>query len=66
MTQQEWRGTVIKKSRGLFDGANLYRRLIVRLEDGSTVKVRVNRALWKAVEAGDSVTKHAGADPVKD
>lgn len=66
MVQQEWRGTVIKKSRGLFDGANLYRRLIVRLEDGSTVKLRVNRALWNTVEAGDSVTKHLGADPVKD
>ncbi|MFE9323497.1 hypothetical protein ACIHDR_45345 [Nocardia sp. NPDC052278] len=66
MVQQEWRGTVVKKSRGLFDGANLYRRLIIRLEDGSTVKVRVSRQLWNMVEAGDSVTKHAGADPVKD
>ncbi|WP_433522171.1 DUF7489 domain-containing protein [Nocardia pseudovaccinii] len=66
MVRQEWRGTVIKKSRGLFDGANLYRRLIIRLEDGSTMKVRVNRELWNTVEAGDSVTKHAGADPVKD
>ncbi|MFI6364124.1 hypothetical protein ACIBG0_15390 [Nocardia sp. NPDC050630] len=66
MVQQEWRGTVIKKSRGLFDGANLYRRLVVRLEDGSTVKLRVNRALWHTVEVGDAVTKQVGADPVKD
>jgi hypothetical protein len=66
MQQQEWRGTVVEKSRGLFDGANLYRRLTVRLSDGSTVKVRVDRKLWRSVQAGDSVTKHVGADPVKD
>ncbi|MEU6189390.1 hypothetical protein [Nocardia sp. NPDC047038] len=66
MTQQEWRGTVVKKSRGLLDGANLYRRLHVRLQDGSTMKIRVNRTLWKVLEVGDSVIKRAGADPVKD
>ncbi|KAA8885425.1 hypothetical protein F3087_27675 [Nocardia colli] len=66
MTQQEWHGTVVKKSRGLLDGANLYRRLVVRLDDGSTVKVRVGRTLWDSLDAGDSVTKRSGAEPVKD
>ncbi|MFC9437253.1 hypothetical protein [Nocardia sp. NPDC057030] len=66
MAQQEWHGTVVKKSRGLLDGANLYRRLVVRLDDGSTVKVRVGRTLWDSIDAGDSLTKHSGAEPVKD
>ncbi|WP_067798704.1 DUF7489 domain-containing protein [Nocardia beijingensis] len=66
MGQQEWRGTVVKKSRGLLDGANLYRRLHIRLPDGSTMKIRASRALWESLEIGDSVTKRAGADPVKD
>ncbi|WP_039801504.1 DUF7489 domain-containing protein [Nocardia araoensis] len=66
MEQQEWRGTVVKKSRGLLDGANLYRRLHIRLPDGSTRRIRVDRALWETLEVGDSVTKRAGADPVRD
>ncbi|MGQ4598865.1 DUF7489 domain-containing protein [Nocardia sp. R6R-6] len=66
MTQQEWCGTVVEKSRGLLDGANLYRRLVVELEDGTTLKIRVGRALWNSLREGDSVTKHRGADPVKD
>ncbi|WP_338762833.1 hypothetical protein V7968_36095 [Nocardia vulneris] len=66
MAQREWQGTVVEKSRGLLDGANLYRRLVVRLDDGSTIKVRVNRSLWNSLEPGDSVSKQAGADPTKD
>ncbi|PXX61099.1 hypothetical protein DFR70_109291 [Nocardia tenerifensis] len=66
MTQQQWHGTVVKKSRGLLDGSNLYRRLFVRLDDGSTVKIRVNKALWNSLQEGDSLTKRDGADPVKD
>lgn len=66
MEQQQWRATVVKKSRGLLDGANLYRRVHIRLPDGSTRKIRVSRALWEALEVGDSLTKRAGADPVKD
>ncbi|ASF06459.1 hypothetical protein NBRGN_096_00230 [Nocardia brasiliensis NBRC 14402] len=66
MAQQEWHGTVVEKSRGLLDGANLYRRVVVRLDDGNTIKVRVNRPLWDSLEPGDSVSKQAGADPTKD
>ncbi|MEU0870268.1 DUF7489 domain-containing protein [Nocardia brasiliensis] len=66
MAQQEWQGTVVEKSRGLLDGSNLYRRLVVRLRDGSTLEVRVNRSLWNSLEPGDSVSKQAGADPAKD
>jgi hypothetical protein len=60
-----WAGTVVKKSRGLLDGSNMYRRLHVRLGDGQTRKVRVSRALWDSVEVGDSVSKEDGQDPVK-
>jgi hypothetical protein len=60
-----WEGTVIKKSRGLLDGSNMYRRLKVELADGRTMKVRVGKELWKNVEVGDSVVKRAGEDPVK-
>ncbi|WP_280444923.1 DUF7489 domain-containing protein [Nocardia brasiliensis] len=66
MTQQEWHGTVVEKSRGLLDGANLYRRVVVRLDDGSTIKVRVNRSLWNSLEPGDAISKQDGADPTKD
>jgi hypothetical protein len=60
-----WDGTVVKKSRGLLDGSNMYRRLKVQLSDGQTRKVRVSRALWDSVEVGDSVSKADGQDPVK-
>jgi hypothetical protein len=62
---ESWDGTVVKKSRGLLDGSNMYRRLEVRLSDGQTRKVRVSRALWDSVEVGDSVSKADGQDPVK-
>jgi hypothetical protein len=60
-----WEGTVIKKSRGLLDGSNMYRRLTVRLTDGTTAKLRVNRALWDSVSVGNTLVKAAGQDPVK-
>ena len=64
-SQVEWEGIVEKKSRGLYDGANMYRRLKIRLVDGSTTKVRVKRALWDSVTEGDLVSKSYGQDPVK-
>jgi hypothetical protein len=48
-------GTVVKKYRSLLDGSNLYRRIRVRLENGETVKARVDRATWQALAVGDSV-----------
>ena len=65
MTNDAWEGIVIKKSRGLLDGSNLYRRLKIRLSDGSVIKVRVGRDLWHAVTEGDTVTKVAGQDPAR-
>lgn len=65
MTADVWEGVVVKKSRGLLDGSNLYRRLHVRLADGSVVKVRVDRMLWTQVAPGDRVTKVAGRGAVK-
>ncbi|MGA8112806.1 MAG: hypothetical protein WCA46_03980 [Actinocatenispora sp.] len=58
-----WSGTVQKKSRGLFDGSNLYRRLTVKLDDGNSKTVRVDRALWSQLEVGDRVVKDADAEP---
>ena len=60
-----WDGTVVKKSRGLMDGSNMYRRLKVQLSDGQTRKVRVSRALWDSVVVGDALSKADGQDPVK-
>jgi hypothetical protein len=60
-----WEGVVVKKSRGLLDGSNMYRRLKIRLADGTTKKVRVGRALWDAVQEGDTVSKASGQDPLK-
>ncbi|WIM99740.1 hypothetical protein ACTOB_003401 [Actinoplanes oblitus] len=55
-----WSGTVVKKSRGLLDGANLYRRLEVRLDDGEELEVRVPRGVWDEVRVGDRLVKPAG------
>ena len=60
-----WEGTVVKKTRGLLDGANMYRRLKIRHADGTTSKVRVDRDLWAAVSEGDVVSKAPGQRPVK-
>jgi hypothetical protein len=43
----------------------MYRRVEIRLTDGSITKVRVSRELWNAVTEGDTVTKVAGQDPIK-
>jgi hypothetical protein len=60
-----WEGVVLKKSRGLLDGSNMYRRLTIRLADGTTSKVRVDRDLWSTVTEGDIVSKAPGENPVK-
>jgi len=65
MTKDAWDGTVTKKSRGLMDGSSMYRRLEIRLADGSVTKVRVSRDLWDSVAEGDQLTKAAGQDPIK-
>ncbi|HZX04597.1 DUF7489 domain-containing protein [Kribbella sp.] len=58
-----WSGVVVKKSRAMYDGANLYRKLEVQLDGGEVRDVKVKRDLWKSLEVGDRVTKAAGADP---
>ena len=59
MSTSEWEGTVVKKSRALLDGANLYRRLRIRLDNGQTITVRVDRAKWKELSVGDRVSNTA-------
>jgi hypothetical protein len=61
MSTCEWEGTVVKKYRALLDGTNLYRRILVRLADGRTVKMPVDRAMWKALTIGDAVRSTPGA-----
>jgi hypothetical protein len=61
--EDAWSGVVVKKSRAMLDGSNLYRRLEVELESGEKQKVKVPRELWKQLEVGDRVSKEAGADP---
>ncbi|MFI5623567.1 hypothetical protein ACIA03_08890 [Nocardioides sp. NPDC051685] len=60
---ESWDGTVVKKSRAMLDGSNLYRRVTIRTESGETQKVRVHRALWKELEVGDRIAKEAGQEP---
>lgn len=59
----EWTGVVVKKSRDLLDGSNLYRRVTIRHDSGEEQKIRVDRALWKQLEVGDRLVKEAGQDP---
>jgi hypothetical protein len=54
---------VVKKNRAALDGSNLYRRLKVRLDDGSERDVKVGRDLWKQLEPGDRLVKSPGEDP---
>jgi hypothetical protein len=58
--EDAWSGTVVKKSRGLLDGSNLYRRVTIRTDDDRTEKIRVDRALWKELNVGDRLVKDAG------
>lgn len=58
-----WTGVVVKKSRAMYDGSNLYRKLEVQVDGGDVRDVKVKRDLWKQLEVGDRVTKAAGADP---
>ncbi|WP_433383469.1 DUF7489 domain-containing protein [Actinoplanes sp. CA-142083] len=60
---EAWSGTVVKKSRALLDGSNLYRRLKVKLDDGTQRDVKVERDLWKELEVGDRLVKPAGENP---
>lgn len=58
-----WTGTVVKKSRELLDGSNLYRQVTIHTDGDRTEKVRVDRALWKSLEVGDRLVKDAGQEP---
>lgn len=60
--EDAWSGTVVKKSRGLLDGSNLYRRVTIRTDDDRTRKIRVGRALWKELNVGDRLVKAAGQE----
>lgn len=61
--EDAWTGTVVKKSRKLLDGSNLYRQVTVQTETGTTEKIRVDRALWKELKVGDRLVKDAGREP---
>lgn len=64
MTQDHaWSGTVVKKSRALLDGSNLYRRLKVHLDDGTQLDVKVDRDLWRKLRVGDRLVKRQGENP---
>jgi len=64
MSQNDaWSGTVVKKSRALLDGSNLYRRLKVRLDDGRRIDVKVDRDMWRQLKVGDRLVKQHGENP---
>jgi len=58
-----WSGTVVKKSRGLLDGSNLYRRVKVQLDDGTRLDVKVDRDMWQQIQVGDRLVKPRGENP---
>ncbi|WP_030674477.1 hypothetical protein [Streptomyces rimosus] len=60
-----WEGVIVKKSRGMLDGSNMYHFIELRLDDDETVKVRISRRLWKSIAVGDRIVKRPGADPAK-
>ncbi|WP_339134753.1 hypothetical protein WJM95_33820 [Streptomyces sp. f51] len=60
-----WEGTVEDKSRGMLDGANMYHFATVRCADGRSIKVRIDRRLWKSIAVGDRIVKEPGSDPAK-
>ncbi|MFJ7206961.1 hypothetical protein ACIQWR_25940 [Streptomyces sp. NPDC098789] len=60
-----WEGVVTRTSRGMLDGSNMYHFVELRLADGASVKVRIDRRLWKALAVGDRLVKRPGADPYK-
>ncbi|MEU8792630.1 hypothetical protein [Streptomyces sp. NPDC048643] len=60
-----WEGTVEDKSRGMLDGANMYHFVKVRRGDGQSIKVRVDRRLWKAIAVGDRIVKEPGSAPAQ-
>lgn len=62
-TGDAWQATVVKKTRALLDGTNMYRRLTIRRDDGQTERIRVSRELWKQLDVGDRLTKEAGQEP---
>jgi hypothetical protein len=58
----EWEGVVVRKSRGLLDGSNMYRRVKIRLADGTTKKVRIPRELWNDLSEGDTLHQSSSGD----
>ncbi|WP_433754911.1 DUF7489 domain-containing protein [Nocardia sp. CA-135398] len=58
-----WEGIVTSRSRGVFDGSNMYHRITVRLADGTSHDVRVSRKVWRSLHDGDRVVKKSGRLP---
>ncbi|MFF1556176.1 hypothetical protein [Streptomyces sp. NPDC058279] len=61
-----WEGVVTAMSRGMLDGSNMYHFAEIRLDGGETVKIRIDRRLWKSIAVGDRIVKRPGADPAKE
>ncbi|MGQ4361656.1 DUF7489 domain-containing protein [Streptomyces sp. SAS_272] len=60
-----WEGIVEDKSRGMVDGANMYHFIKLRRADGQSMKVRIDRGLWKSIAIGDRIVKEPGSGPAK-
>lgn len=43
----------------MLDGANMYHFIEVRRTDGQSMKVRIDRRLWKSIEVGDRIVKES-------
>lgn len=55
-----WNGIVVDKTRSMPDGSNLYHYVEVRLDDGTSKKARIEKALWESLTTGDRLVKEEG------
>lgn len=58
--EDAWDGVVIDKTRRATDGSNLYHYAKLRLQDGTTKKVRLDKDLWRSLEPGNRLVKEPG------
>ena len=57
---EAWAGVVTHRKRSAPDGQTVVHKITVTLNDGSTRKVRIRGSLYRSLDVGDHVIKHAG------
>ena len=57
---EAWAGVVTDRKRSAPDGSTVVHTITVTLGDGSSRKVRIRGSLYRSLDVGDRVIKHAG------